>query len=114
MLAHSADLWSAGDSVTDTVAAASTAILLPLMDAGDTGVPGATAVAKRYRISTDSLTGVWFKTGRSTVAVSAAGDASDSQFVIAYESVIVITSGDTHIAHFGTAGDFIIITPLNN
>lgn len=113
MLAHPADLWSAGDSVTDTVAATTTRILLPVMDAGDTGVPGATAVAKRYRIATNSLTGVWFKTGRELVDATKE-DASDSQFVNAYDSVIVITSGDTHIAHIGTAADFITITPLNN
>jgi len=112
---HDGDIWPSGDSITDTIAAASTAIALPTLVAGDTGLPGATAIPKRCRIATNSVTGVWFKVGLVGLTVSAAGDASDGVY-LARDSggIVVITAGQTHIAHFGTAGEFITITPLND
>jgi hypothetical protein len=112
---HPDDLWVGGDSVTDTIAAASTAIALPTLDAGDSGVPGATAIPKRVAVTTNASTGVWIKFGQSGVSVSSAGDGSDGFFLqkqIGYVTFVV--AGHTHIAHFGTASDLITITPLND
>lgn len=111
---HPNDIWPGGDSITDTCGAASVAIALPTLDAGDSGVLGATDTPKRVLVNTNAANGIFIKFGKSGVSVSAFGDASDGMFILKGNGPLVfVVAGNTHIAHFGTGGaETITITPL--